>query len=227
MGIIGIILCLTVLIGVYLWWPKAGKLKSALTLKPNASTERFTYDLHKINGIYSLLVALLLLISGTILNLPDYFNPILAKASPLYRPSANLSSEPAGRSRITLDAAVKIATNLYPKAELRWIETPSDAQSSYNIKLYQDGEPSKRFPKTTVWLDQYSGKILSVRDPQAEGFSDTFLSWMHPLHSGEIAGLPGRIVVFICGFVPCVLYVTGFIRWQQKRKAKQFQRITI
>jgi uncharacterized iron-regulated membrane protein len=32
-------------------------------------------------------------------------------------------------------------------------------------------------------------------------------------------GLPGRIVVSIAGLTPLALYVTGLIRWLQKRKA--------
>ncbi|MBK8816981.1 MAG: PepSY domain-containing protein [Methylococcaceae bacterium] len=220
MGIIGILLLFVVLIGVYLWWPKPGKLKSALTFKPNASTERFIYDLHKVNGMYGLLVLFLLLVSGAILELPDYFNPLLNKLSPLYEPPANFSSGTLDKTRISLDEAVTIATNRYPQAQVRWIETPANERGTFNIKLYQDGEPSKRFPKTTVWIDQYNGKIVSMREPKSQGFGDTFLNWMHPLHSGEIAGLPGRILVLASGFVPLALYVTGLLRWRQKRRAK-------
>lgn len=227
MGIAGIVLLVLVFAGLYLWWPKSGKLKSAFVIKQKASTERFVYDLHKVNGVYSLFIVVLLLVSGAILELPDYFNPLLAKLSPLYQPAANLSSVAADQTRISLDKAVLVATALYPNTELRWIETPSNSQSAYRIMLYQNGEPSKRFPKTTVWIDQYSGKVLSVREPRSETFGDTFLNWMHPLHSGEIAGLPGRIIVFISGFIPCVLYVTGLLRWQQKRKAKYFRKITV
>ncbi|NOS87863.1 MAG: PepSY domain-containing protein [Methylococcaceae bacterium] len=47
---------------------------------------------------------------------------------------------------------------------------------------------------------------------------------MHPLHNGEIAGLFGRWVVFIGGLVPAILYVTGFMRWRQKCRAKRTAR---
>lgn len=126
-----------------------------------------------------------------------------------------------GKIRIALDVVASIAGKRYPDAKLRWLETPADANGSYFLRHYQPGEPSERFPKTLLWIDQYSGEILAERDPFAEKFGDTFLNWMHPLHSGEIAGLTGRIVVLICGIVPCVLYVTGFTRWQQKRKLRR------
>ena len=131
------------------------------------------------------------------------------------------SSVTQGHTRITVDAAVNQARKYYPNAQLRWIETPKNAQDSYNIKFYQDGEPSRRFPKSIVWVDQYDGKALAVRDLNEQSSGDVFLSWMHPLHGGEIAGLTGRIIVVTCGFIPVIPHYTGFIRWQQKRKAQQ------
>jgi uncharacterized iron-regulated membrane protein len=222
MGIIGIFLLVSVVIGVYLWWPKSGKFKSALTFKAKASKERFHYDLHNVSGIYSLVFLGLLLISGAILELPDYFNPLLNKLSPLHKGDDFQSTVPhTGQTRITVDEAVKLAAQNYPNAKLRWIETPSNAEDSYNFRFYQKGEPSQRFPKSIVWVDQYNGKVLAKRDPAEQSSGDVFLSWMHPLHSGEIAGMTGRVIVVISGFIPAILFYTGFVRWRQKCKAKQ------
>jgi uncharacterized iron-regulated membrane protein len=221
MGIIGLLLLISLGIGLYLWWPKSGKFKTALTFKAKASSERFVYDLHKINGVYTLVIVLLLVLSGVILELPDYINPVIDKWSPLFKSPDIHSRYEEGKTRIPVDDIAKIAGKRYPEAKLRWLETPADANGSYYLRLYQLGEPSERFPKTLLWIDQYSGAILAERDPFTEKLGDTFLNWMHPLHSGEIAGLTGRIIVLISGLVPGVLYVTGFMRWQQKRKVKQ------
>ena len=40
--------------------------------------------------------------------------------------------------------------------------------------LYQQGEPSQRFPKTMVWVDQYNGHILSVSDAKQHSAGDVF-----------------------------------------------------
>jgi uncharacterized iron-regulated membrane protein len=224
MGIIGLLLLISLSAGLYLWWPRPGKFKTALTFKDHASTERFIYDLHKINGVYSFIVVLLLVFSGVILELPDYINPVINKWSPLFKSPETHSLYEEGKTRIPLDGIAQIAANRYPNAKLRWLETPANAQGSYYLRLYQPGEPSERFPKTLLWIDQYSGDILVERDPFAEKFGDTFLNWMHPLHSGEIAGFPGRILVAASGFVPLALYVTGFLRWQQKRKVTKIKK---
>lgn len=223
MGIVGLLLLTLVLAGVYLWWPKAGKFKTALTFKAHASQERFNYDLHKISGIYGFALMFLLLFSGVVLELPDYINPVINRLSPLYEPGNILSRQNANQPRISADLALARASTAFPGAQLRWLETPSNSQDAYNFRFYQDGEPSIRFPKSVVWVDQYTGNILKIRNPNNDNGGDTFLSWMHPLHSGEIAGLTGRIMVAISGILPAILFYTGFVRWRQKRRVKRLK----
>jgi uncharacterized iron-regulated membrane protein len=219
MGIIGGLLLVGLCTGLYLWWPAPGKMRTALTFKQAASQPRFIFDLHKVNGVYSFIVLLLLILSGVLLELPNFFNPGIERLSPLYQPKNTVSLPQPGRAKILADQAVAIALQAFPHATLRWLESPRDATGSYRVMVYQPGEPSKRFPKTTLWINQYSGAILSVRNPAKHSAGDNFLSWLHPLHSGEIAGMPGRWLVLASGFVPLMLYVTGFIRWRQKRRA--------
>ncbi|MEQ1636479.1 MAG: PepSY-associated TM helix domain-containing protein [Methylococcales bacterium] len=221
MGCIGGVILVSLISGIYLWWPAPGKLKNALVFKHNASAERFNYDLHKMSGVYSLILLLLLVISGILLELPDFFNPGINRLSSLYVAKANQSMYQTDGKRIPVDQAANIAQQQFPTARLRWIETPKDAGSSYRIMLYQAGEPSQRFPKTTLWIDQYSGKVLDIRNPVNNSAGDTFLNWLHPLHSGEIAGMAGRWLVLVSGFVPLMLFITGVIRWLQKRRAKR------
>jgi uncharacterized iron-regulated membrane protein len=225
MGIVGFLLLIMLFGGIYLWWPTSGKLRQALSIKPGASKARFIFDLHKTNGIYSVVILLLLLLSGIILELPAVFKPVIHYLSPLYQMEAKQIDYQPGYSRISLDQAVVVAIKQYPHALLRWIETPDSQSGSYRIVLYQQGEASVRFPKTTVWVDQYSGAVLSTRDPETEQAGDTFMSWLHPLHNGEIAGMPGRWVIFVSGFIPAILYVTGIIRWLQKRRAQRLHKL--
>jgi uncharacterized iron-regulated membrane protein len=178
--------------------------------------------LHKVAGAYGFVMLLVLALSGVVLEIPDYVNPLIGWFSPLQAPPKPQSILPAAmRPAIALDEAVSIAQGQFPRAEVRWIETPGDATGSYRINLRQAGEPSRRFPKTNVWIDQYSGNVLRVSDPVAFSAGDTLVQWLHPLHSGEAFDMPGRLLVLATGLVCPLLFVTGVLRWRQKRRARR------
>jgi uncharacterized iron-regulated membrane protein len=124
-----------------------------------------------------------------------------------------------GAKRITADQAVSAALVVFPTAKLRWIEAPITLEDVYVLRLQQPDEPSQRFPKTFVWIDQFSGEVLASRDALKQSSADVFFDWLHPLHNGEAFGLAGRLFAFLTGCLPVALLLTGWIRWRQKRKA--------
>lgn len=222
MAIIGGLLLISIMSGMYLWWPPVHKLRSALTIKSNASFVRMTYDVHKVTGVQSLMVVFILSLTGIALAIPEYVNPVINSISalrPAPKPQSQLGLE--DNNRITLDQAVDKAQQLFPSARLCWIVTPKNITDSYRINLRQDFEPSLRFPKTNIWVDQYSGGILAVNDPKDFTAGETLLIWLHPLHNGEVFGLPGRILVIVAGIACPLLFVTGLLRWLQKRRARR------
>ncbi len=100
------------------------------------------------------------------------------------------------------------------------MQVPNGPTGAYGVRFWQKGEPSRRFPQSYVWVDQFSGKVLGVQDGLSGSASDKILRWLFPLHGGEAFGLPGRIFMVVLGFVPAVLYVTGFVRWRKKERIK-------
>jgi uncharacterized iron-regulated membrane protein len=50
---------------------------------------------------------------------------------------------------------------------------------------------------------------------------DIFVQLQFPLHSGEIAGLAGRIVISISGILVAVLSITGVLIWARKWRARR------
>jgi len=219
MAVIGGLLLIALISGLVLWWPHSGKWRTALTLKKRASSERLIYDLHKLAGVYGWLVFAVLAITGIALEIPEYVKPLVMQAAPMHDPP-NPRSRQSGGKTIDVDTAVSAGMARYPNATLVWIETPNDAAGSYRINLRQPGEPGRRFPKTNVWIDQYSGEVLAVNAPENFSGGELFWSWLHPLHSGEAFGLPGRLLIFAAGPLCALLYATGLVRWLQKRRSR-------
>jgi uncharacterized iron-regulated membrane protein len=224
--VFGVFLFICCLSGLYLWWPRGGKFKNALTIKPHSSPQRFYFDLHKTTGFYSSALLLIIAFTGFAFNRnynDDYIKPLIRCFSivkkdhlkdPEFKSTVMDLSPP-----ISIAQAVAIAEQVFPGAELRGIGTPNGKEGVYMVAKRQAGEANRQRPRSKVWIDQYSGKVLAVQDPGKFTAGETFLNLMWPLHDGEVLGLPGRILWCIAGFAPLVLYITGIIRWLQKRDA--------
>lgn len=222
-GIIGLISLISLLSGVVLWWPGWHKLRQVMAWRLRTSYAKKVFDLHILSGSYGVIVLLMLSLTGAALALPTQTHQIINAVSPLASPPelARSLQEADKKSVISADAAVKSALKRFPDAELRWVESPGSKKNSWRVVLYQQGEPSRRFPRTQVWVNAFTGEIVATRDGLADKTGDKVLNWLHPLHNGEALGLTGRIIVFISGFLPLILFITGLLRWQQKRHARK------
>lgn len=225
---LGLFLFISALTGLYLWWPRWRKFTKAVTIKRGASPERFYFDLHKTTGFYSSIVLLILAFTGFSFSYADYIKPLIRGFSAVKEKHLE---EPEVKSRVIGNAqplsiarAVAQANTIFPNTELRGISTPDGQEGVYCISKRQSGEANYRWPRSKVWIDQYSGKVLAVQDPNKFTAGETFLNVLWPLHNGEAFGLASRIVWCVMGFAPLVLYTTGVIRWLQKRKAKSHRR---
>jgi uncharacterized iron-regulated membrane protein len=220
-GFIGLALLFSLLTGLILWWPSPGKLKKALTVKRNASSERLNFDLHKTFGFYSSVVLLFLTLSGIYMIFPEYGRGVVSFFSPVTEPYPMYQSiVPKGDKKpISLAEVTAIADARFPNGKYRWIGFPNDERDVYQVAKPAIDEINQRSPFRRLWIDRYSGKIIHERERIDRTMGDIFVEWLYPLHTGEAFGFTGQLVIFISGLVPLMLYVTGVIRWLHKRKA--------
>ena len=223
-GMCGLLLLLSVGTGIYLWWPKAGRYRQAIAFNPNGSPIRRCYDLHKLSGVAGSLVLLVLAFTGVYLEFPSYITALVKVIVSVPEEAVFHSTVSPGVRPITADHAVALAGELLPTAELKWIGLPQHEDDVVQIGLRQPGEIRRTSGESIVWLDQYSGVVLGVRDWRLLTSGETFLAWLFPLHNGEALGFIGRIIVFVTGFVPLILYITGIRMWWLKRVARRRQK---
>lgn len=218
-GWLAVVALVFLLSGLILWWPARGKGWPAMRPSLRGGRILLVYDLHAKAGFYGLLVLFALFLTGAVLALPDLARPLILGEQP---GSVAWESMPLpGATMIVPDRAAQLAQAVFPQGHLRWLETPAGASGVYRVSLWQPGEPGERFPRTTVWLDAWSGAVLAVRDPLQESAGNRFLDWMHPLHNGEAFGLAGRILACVGGLLPLLLFVTGGVRWMDRRRARR------
>ena len=220
MGITAVLTLVLTITGIYLWWPKLSKIKQAFVIKRNASFTRFNFDLHKTIGIYTAIVMFAVSLSGVNFNLPQIFRPAVSFFSPLDGMMAPVKSVTDNGVAITPDTAINIAKLAMPNITVQRLFFPSNSAAAYQVSARQSDEIRSK-GSTMIWIDQYNGKVLKIRDPHQFNTGSAFINLQLPLHNGEILGQTGRILVLIVGFAPLLLMITGVIYWLKKRNSKR------
>lgn len=206
--------------GLWAWWPR-GSLRKALALKRRAVAQRRLRDIHKLAGLWSVVFLIVVTATGVMLALPDERDWVLSRSlAPIDTP-VRPRSAPDGRPALPLSAVLAAAHRAVPGARLVWIEIPGDPRATIRLRVRVPGDPSPRFPRSYIHVDRFSGRVVAFVDYRRSGASNTVGTWLHPLHDGAIGGLPGRILLFILGFVPALLFVTGLLHWHRRTVARR------
>jgi uncharacterized iron-regulated membrane protein len=223
MGIATLTMLVMLVAGVGSWLLPLGGLRAKFRLKwRHATSARRTYDLHKLVGAYALIPLTLTVATGALITLSAQVRPVLNAISPLKPGDPPLQSVPSdGARRVPVDQVLARVPEVFPGSRVVWVRVPSDPTHIYDLTIRQAGAPVNRFPRTHLYLDQYTGNVLGAKDPKTDSIGDTVLNWLVPLHDGKAFGMTGRIMVMVLGLVPAMMFVTGFMRWKQKRKPRE------
>ncbi|WP_290869077.1 PepSY domain-containing protein [Aquabacterium sp.] len=216
-GALGVLMTVSLVSGLVLWWPRSGGWPQAWRFKRGAAIERQVYDWHKLTGLASAVVLLMLAATGMALTWHQPLAMALHRVGPVFHPPAVVVKGPPV---VSLAQAVSLAGQCFPQARLRWVESAPVGGGLIRVQLWQVGEPSRRFPRTQVWVDAATAEVVAVRDGLQDSPADTLMAWLHPLHNGEVAGWPGRILVLLSGLAPVPLGLTGWLRWRHKARAR-------
>ena len=218
-GYCGLLLLISVCSGLYLWWPGSQKVLSVLSIRLTQGWISLVFDLHRLIGLLFAPALLVLAFTGVQLSFPT----VLEKLSGTTGMAHGETGRPIVSTAIPndhptlIDTVEFIARGSFPKAELRRVTTPDGNSGVYRVNLRQQGEANQRHPYTTVWVDRWSGQVKEVRDPATFNASQTLITWLWPVHTGEALGAWGRFAWFLTGQGLFFLYVSGLIRWLYRK----------
>lgn len=244
MGVVGVVWLFDCFVGFYLTLPAraAGapafgstewreRWRPAWRIKRGASRYRFNFDVHRAFGLWLWALLFLLAFTSISMNLNDeVVRPILSRISTL-TPDAfddkkttplNEPIEP----KVSFEQAIAFAE---PEARRRgWDEPLGSAfygpqHGLYAIMFFKPGDDhgSGGMGVKMLILDGMTGAFAGERVPWKGTNADIFMQLQFPLHSGRIAGIPGRIAVSILGLIVATLSITGIYIWLKKRAARR------
>ena len=189
-------------------------------IKRGAGPYRLNLDLHRATGLWLWPVLFVLALSSMAMNLNhELFRPVLSALLPT-SPSIWDRPAPADMPVMVLDwdAATTVART---EADRRGWAGPiamiyaARAEGFYMLRIGHQHAPG--FGASTLFVSGVDGAILAVDEAGGGKAGDKVAGLMFPLHSGQIAGLPGRILICIAGLAIAMLSVTGVYIWWKKR----------
>lgn len=214
------------------WWQR---WKPAWKVRWRGGGTRLNFDLHRAFSLWTWGLLFVVAFTAFSLNLyREVFFPMMSLVS-------NVTPSPFDQRQPTAPNRPIPATVSYVEAIDRaraeatargWEQPAGDIFHSRNFGIYgiafyrpEDGHGAGGVGHRTLYLDSRDGRILGDRQPWTGTAADLFVQAQFPLHSGRIAGLPGRILISLMGLVVAMLSVTGVVIWAKKRRARHSRRL--
>lgn len=198
--------------GVYLWWP--ARWRHALTVRWTAGGLRALFDWHRVTGVLLGGVVLVSVASGAYMAWPPLAKSIsaLMGASPAVPPK--VMGGPAQDEIVEL--AVRRAEEVYASAIVGYVQIPAKADQPIRVRLRLSDDPHPN-GLTYVWLDPSTAQILQVTRWTELDLGTRAYSYIYPLHTGELWGLPWMVATFGMGVALAAYAVTGLLLWWRRR----------
>ena len=234
LGVFGVFLLYLCITGIWLWFPRPGRWKAAVSVRWKRGRFARDTDLHNMAGLISLPLMLLWAITGAGFELEPIEHAWYAMTPGTASESADALSAklPKGVTKpdISEAAAVAAATALRPKDTLVNVDLPDpkDQTTAYTM-YFQDGyDPwgETEYPgEIGVFVDRHTGVAKTYYgfddNPAAQVLWEDF---NYTSHAGFILNGWWRILWFVLGLAPLVLAVTGVSTWLVRRKSRNARR---
>lgn len=199
--------------GIYIWWKAyANNLKKGFKIKWKAKKKKFNFDLHKALGIYFFFPLLIIAFTGSYFTYSSVYKSALKVFD---SPDAHLINQQKNNNFSSLNETLLNSKEEYA---LRAIYFPIDKTGTYRMRYIKDSFIKAGYRKTKEVGINEKGEITTLSDFRFDSNSNRIAAQFYPIHIGEIAGVFGRILVFISGMIPLVLLITGFRMYRLKRR---------
>ncbi|MES2463746.1 MAG: PepSY-associated TM helix domain-containing protein [Armatimonadota bacterium] len=224
-GFSAIFLVLSLITGIILWWPKRlALLRQRLTVKWNARWRRVNYEAHSAFGFWMTLPLLCMGVSTIYWVFRPNITPLLVrltKSAPAPRAPKLPASAPVpgtARPAVPVDRYLETAYAAVPGGISLLMSVPDPRRPMVRpvqvwMKTPDDPMPTGR---TTVWVDPRDGALVRVDSAFQTSPADLIARYNYTVHTGDIAGLPGRILWAIGSLGLTFLFVGGIVIWRSR-----------
>lgn len=214
--------------GLILWWPKNKKAApSRFRIRWKAGWKRRNFDLHGVAGFYVMAVALLLALTGLVWGFQWFASAVYqvtgGEKSLTYIDPVSSAPSTGTRDVPAIDRVYGHMTRAYPDAAAIEIHLPD--KDSTAIAANANPSDGTYWKLDYRYFDQHSLKEIKSgslygRLSEADT-ADKLIRMNYDIHTGAIAGLPGKIIMFLASLLVASLPVTGILLWYGRNFRKK------
>lgn len=214
LGVVGWISLGLLLSGLYLWWPKRGRMRAQLRVYRGPPVRRWL-TWHRSAGVVLLPLLLLSTLTGVGMIYHDGARTLLTTVfggedTPVP------PTRDARRTDVDWPAVLARAQAALPGARLTRTGLPAPDSDVVSFRAQAIGEwhPNGR---STVHVDRAGRELLLVHDATSQRLGARMTEAIYPLHIGAVGGLTMKWLTVLAGLMPAFLLVTGFLYWRRRR----------
>ena len=219
-GVATIIFMFLSISGLILWFPKKFKwrnFKQGFKIKTSANWKRINHDLHNTLGFYSLLLIVIMGLTGLCWSF-EWYKELAGDVlgTPVFNRGGGPTFGPApipDEQIAALDDIYRVVEEEFPYEGEVSIGLPGN-KLLYSIRKYGASSISPVIADQII-LDR-SGKVLHKEIFSEKPLNVQIASLIKPIHLGEIYGTFSKILYFIACLIATSLPVTGTIIWINK-----------
>jgi uncharacterized iron-regulated membrane protein len=204
-GWIGVGLLTLALSGIWLWWPRNAGFLRGLRWRRGRT---LSINLHHTAGIWIALPLAVVALTGVSLSFSQQTRGLIAMFTTI-QPRPAQGGTPMRQPQQSAAAVAAIALETGKGMRLTSMSLPTEQAKVWSIQLIEDNGALR-----TIAVDDATAAV-KVLPPPAPG--DAFATFLRQLHEGNDHGPLWQTLVFLCGVLPAVFFVTGLLMWLRRR----------
>lgn len=207
---------LILLSGINIWYKTYRiKVRNGFKINWKSKRKKFNFDLHKVLGVSFFIPLWIIAFTGAYFTYNSYYKKALSVLD-----KKDFKQTTQTKNYLSFEEILFNSDKVYA---LRAIYYPQKPNENFRLRYVESRFITKGLRKTKELTVNTKLEIISLTDYMNDATSKRLAAQVYAVHIGEIAGLFGRILVFISGLIPIVLYITGFkIYLSKKRRTRKF-----
>lgn len=214
LAISGIVLLGALIRGLYKMWPRGERWGDVFSPRRGAPGERLERWYRAI-GLVGAVPAFVIVGAAVVIFFEHSIEGPIG-APPINLPAVAPEGEGAGFA-----AAARAAEAAIPGSRFVGTTMPTREDATYRAWVNQPGEYFREngYGGSLVMINANDASVRGAWPLQKASAAYKFMALPYPVHTGEIVGPVGRVLVMLTGFWLLTMTVIGLILWNRRRKA--------